>query len=519
MTAAGKLRAEKVKKFIRLLKHTKGKWAGVPFDLLAWEDEIIEAVFGTLKKDGTRRYNTAYVEIPKKNGKSELAAAIALYMLCADEEWAAEVYGCAAERQQASLVFDVAVDMVDQCPKLRESIRPVLSVKRLVYLPTKSFYQVCSAEAYTKHGLNVHACIFDELHAQPNRSLYDVMTKESGAARTQPLNFVITTAGDDPDRQTIGWEIHQKSLDVLSGVKKIPNWYAKIYGVGEDEDWTDEANWIKANPAVGHNLNMEAFRASFIEAQQSEADERFFRQMRLNQWVKTRAAKWISQEVWDNNAGLVVPEQLEGRKCYGGLDLSSKRDITAFVLVFPPDGEEEQYIVLPYMWIPEDNMRERVEKDRVAYDEWVRNGYMQVTPGNVIDYKYIQKQVIDLRDKYEILEIGYDPWNAQQTATELTDEGLEMVEVRQGYKSMSPPMRELEALLHGKRMNVGLNPVMRWMFGNLEVRIDENDNIRPIKGKSTERIDGIVALINAMNRVIAGVDTTSVYEERGILSL
>ena len=269
----GQLKAKKAIDFIQYLKHTKGIWKGVQFDLLDWQNEIIENIYGTLKPDGNRLYNTAYVELPKKNGKSELGAAVALNLTCADDEWAAEVYGCASERQQASIIFDVAVDMVDQEPELRKVIKPILSVKRLVYLPTKSFYQVCSSEAFSKHGLNVHACIFDELHAQPNRDLWDVMTKYAGDARMQPLNFVMTTAGDDPDRSSIGWEIHQKSLDVISGVKKIPNWYAKIYGVDEEADWTDEANWIKANPSIGHNLRMETFRAAFIEAQQSEADE------------------------------------------------------------------------------------------------------------------------------------------------------------------------------------------------------------------------------------------------------
>lgn len=508
-------KAKRAVDFIECLKHTKGVWHAVPFDLLDWQREIISDIFGTVKPDGYRLYNTAYIEIPKKNGKSELGAAVALKLLCADDEWAAEVYGCASDREQASIIFDVAVDMVDQEPELRKVVKPILSVKRLIYKPTGSFYHVCSSEAFSKHGLNVHACIFDELHAQPNRALWDVMTKYAGDARTQPLTFAMTTAGDDPDRESIGWEIHQKSVDVLNGTKVIPNWYAKIYGVGEDADWTDEANWIKANPSIGNNLKIETFRAAFIEASQSEADERSFRQLRLNQWVKTKAAKWVSLDVWDKNAGLVVPERLKGRKCYGGLDLSSKRDITAFVLIFPPTEEDDKYSILPFMWIPEDNMKDRVERDHVAYDKWVANRFIQTTPGNVIDYKFIQQQIIELRDKYEILEIGYDPWNAQQTATELTDAGLEMVEVRQGYKSMSPPMREMEALLYGHQFNTGCNPVMRWMWGNLEVRIDENDNIRPIKGKATERIDGVVAMINAMNRVIAAIDTTSIYETTG----
>ena len=519
-TKAGQAKADKAIRFIQLLRHTKGIWHGVPFKLLDWQKEIISDIFGTLKKDGTRQYQTAYVERPKKNGKSEIGAAIALDLLAADDEWAAEVYGCASDRAPASLVFDVAVDMVDQDPELRKVIKPILSIKRMVYTPTNSFYQVCSSEAFSKHGLNPHGVIFDELHAQPNRALWDVMTKYAGDARVQPLTFAITTAGDDPDRTSIGWEIHQKSLDVLSGVKIIPEWYAKIYGVGEDEDWTDEANWIKANPSIGHNLKIETFRAAFNEARQCEADERAFRQLRLNQWVKTKAAKWVSLDVWDSNfTGFINREKLKGRKCYGGLDLSSKRDITAFVLIFPPEDDSGQYIVLPTMWIPEANMKERVERDHVAYDQWVRQGDLKVTPGNVIDYRFIQSEIMKMRDEFEILEIGYDPWNAMQTAVELTDAGLEMVEVRQGYKSMSPPMRELEALLYAKKVNQGNHPIMRWMWGNLEVRQDENDNIRPVKGKATDRIDGVVAMINAMNRVIAGEDKTSIYEERGLITV
>ncbi len=523
----GKQKAQHAVDFINCLKHTKGIWHGVDFSLLPWQEEIIRDVFGTLKPDGFRRYNTAYVEIPKKNGKSELAAAVALYLLCADGEWAAEVYGCASDRGQASIVFDVAVDMVDQNADLRKVVKPILSVKRLVYLPQKSFYQVCSAEAYTKHGLNVHGVVFDELHAQPNRELHDVMTKGSGDARMQPLYFEITTAGDDPDRTSIGWEMHQKAYDILHKIKIIPNFYAKIFGIDEDADWTSENNWIKVNPSLGHNLRIDTLRDAFVEAQQSEADERSFRQLRLNQWVKTKSAKWVRLDIWDKNAGLVIPEDLYGRKCYGGLDLSSKMDLTAFVLIFPPDEEEDEtpeekekrkYIVLPYFWIPEDGLAERVKKDYVPYDKWLRERLIFSTPGNAIDYRFIQKTVIDLKDKFDILEIGFDPWNAQQTATELMDEGLNMVEVRQGYKSMSPPMKDLEALLHAKRLNHGNHPILRWNFGNLEVKLDENDNIRPIKGRASDRIDGIVAMINAMSRVINAEDPTSVYEERGVIS-
>ena len=276
--------------FINCLKHTKGRWRGVPFELLPWRDRIIRDVFGTVKENGYRQYNTAYVEIPKKNGKSELAAGVALYMTCGDGEWGAEVYGCASDRQQASIVFDVAVDMVDQCPALKKRIKPVMSVKRLVYKPTNSFYQVLSAEAYTKHGLNVHAVIFDELHAQPNRELFDVMTKGSGDARTQPLFFLITTAGTD--RHSVCFEQHQKAEDIILGRKIDPTFYPVIYGAGDEEDWSSEAVWYQANPSLGHTIDIEKVRNAYLSARDNPAEENIFRQLRLNQWVK-QAVRWM----------------------------------------------------------------------------------------------------------------------------------------------------------------------------------------------------------------------------------
>ena len=263
-------KADHAVNFINCLKHTKGKWRGVPFELLSWQDEIIRTLFGTVKENGYRQYNTCYCEIPKKNGKSELAAAIALYMTCGDGEWGAEVYGCASDRQQASIVFDVAVDMVDQCPALKKRIKPVMSVKRLVYKPTNSFYQVLSAEAYTKHGLNVHAVIFDELHAQPNRELFDVMTKGSGDARTQPLYFLITTAGTD--RNSICFEQHQKAVDIIEGRKIDPTFYPVIYGASDEDDWTSEATWYKANPSLGEIIDIEKVRNAYISARENAAE-------------------------------------------------------------------------------------------------------------------------------------------------------------------------------------------------------------------------------------------------------
>lgn len=528
--------------FINQLKHTKGKWHGVNFDLLPWQRDPIRDIFGTLKSDGYRQYNTAYLEMPKKNGKSELGAAVALLMTCGDGEQAAEVYGCASDRAQASIVFDVAVDMVEQCPALKKRIKPVLSMKRLVYLPTRSFYQVCSSEAYSKHGLNVHACVFDELHAQPNRDLFDVMTKGSGDARTQPLFFVITTAGDDPDRKSIGWEIHKKAADILTGTKIDPTWYVSIYGVDPDENriykgrewetcmdllaqdrdkerWRVPEIWSKVNPSIGVTFGKDKVIEMYQSAEGNEADERSFRWLRLNEWTKYGAAKWLGVNVWDeSSSGIIDPERLAGRLCYGGLDLSSKTDITALALYFPAT-ETEKAAVLPTMWIPEETVNERFKKDKVNYPAWVKHGFIKTTPGNVIDQQFIRAEINRLKGMFDIREIGFDPWNANQIAIDLIDDGITMVEVRQGFKTMSPAMKELQKLLVGKELEHGGNPVLRWMFGNLAVKQDENDNIRPVKDKSTERIDGIVALINALARAILHEDETSVYQERGLLSL
>lgn len=509
-------KAEHAVNFINCLKHTKGRWRGVPFELLPWQDTIIREVFGTVKDNGYRQYNTAYVEIPKKNGKSELAAAVALYMTCGDGEWGAEVYGCASDRQQASIVFDVAVDMVDQCPALKKRIKPVMSVKRLVYKPTNSFYQVLSAEAYTKHGLNVHAVIFDELHAQPNRELFDVMTKGSGDARTQPLFFLITTAGND--RNSVCFEQHQKAEDIILGRKIDSAFYPVIYGAKDDADWSSEKVWYQANPSLGYTIDIEKVRNAYLSARDNPAEENIFRQLRLNQWVK-QSTRWMQMEKWDACDFAVDEAELIGRECYGGLDLSSSTDITAFVLIFPPRTEEEKYIILPYFWIPEENMRLRVRRDHVPYDTWEQQGFLKTTEGNVIHYGFIERFIDDLGKKFHIKEIAFDRWGAVQMVQNLEGLGFTVVPFGQGFKDMSPPSKELMKLTLEKKLAHGGHPVLRWMMDNIFIRQDPAGNIKPDKEKSTEKIDGAVAAIMALDRSIrnGGNSSGSVYDDRGIL--
>ena len=504
--------------FIENLCHTKGTWAGKPFELIDWQEQIIRDLFGTLKPNGYWQFNTAYIEIPKKQGKSELAAAVALLLTCGDGEERAEVYGCAADRQQAAIVFDVAADMVRMCPALSKRVKILASQKRLIYTPTNSFYQVLSAEAYSKHGFNIHGVVFDELHTQPNRKLFDVMTKGSGDARMQPLYFLITTAGTDT--HSICYETHQKAKDIIEGRKIDPTFYPVIYGADESDDWTDPKVWKKANPSLDITVGIDKVKAACDSAKQNPGEENAFRQLRLNQWVK-QAVRWMPMEKWDNCAFTVDEDELEGRVCYGGLDLSSTTDITAFVLVFPPLDEEDKYIILPYFWIPEDNLTLRVNRDHVPYDVWERQGYLQTTEGNVVHYGFIEQFIERLGERFNIREIAFDRWGAVQMVQNLEGMGFTVVPFGQGFKDMSPPTKELMKLVLEQKIAHGGHPVLRWNMDNIYIRTDPAGNIKADKEKSTEKIDGAVATIMALDCAIrCGNDRgASVYDERGLLFL
>ena len=513
-----KVKADYAVQFIQCLKHTKGTWAGKPFELIDWQERIIRDVFGILKPDGYRQFTTAYIEIPKKQGKSELAAAVALLLCCGDGEERAEVYGCAADRQQASIVFEVAADMVRMCPALNKRVKILASQKRLIYLPTNSFYQVLSADAYSKHGFNVSGVIFDELHTQPNRKLFDVMTKGSGDARMQPLYFLITTAGTDT--HSICYETHQKAKDILEGRKIDTTFYPVIYGADESEDWTDPKVWKKANPSLGITVPIEKVKDACNSARQNPGEENSFRQLRLNQWVK-QSVRWMPMEKWDACAFPVSAGDLEGRVCYGGLDLSSTTDITAFVLVFPPLDEDDKFQILSFFWIPEENLELRVRRDHVPYDVWERQGYLKTTEGNVVHYGFIETFIESLGERYHIREIAFDRWGAVQMVQNLEGMGFTVVPFGQGFKDMSPPTKELMKLTLEQKIAHGGQPVLRWMMDNIFIKTDPAGNIKPDKEKSTEKIDGVVATVMALDRAIrcGNESSESVYDGRGILLL
>jgi phage terminase large subunit-like protein len=497
--------------FERLLHHVKGEWSGEPFRLQGWQRTMISELFGWKRQDGTRRYRRAYIEIPRKNGKSTLAAGIGLLLLFADNEPGAEIYSAAADRDQAAIVFDVAKQMVEGSPQLQ---RLAEVFKRAITVPSAAAtYRVLSADAFTKHGLNAHGIVFDELHAQPNRELWDVLSTATGARR-QPMLVAITTAGYD--RESICWEQHEYARQIIAGLIEDPAFYGYIAAAEETDDWTDPAIWAKANPGLGVSVKLEYLETECRRAQNSPAYQNTFRRLHLNQWTQ-QETRWLDLAAWDRCGQAVDAAELAGRRCYAGLDLASTTDIAALSLVFPPSEPEEPYQVLPFFWVPAENLVERGRRDRVSYDGWVRQGLITATPGNVIDYETIRTAIERLGERYDIGDVAFDRWGAVQMSQQLEGAGFTMVAMGQGMQSMSPPTKELLRLVLDGRLAHGGNPVLRWMADNLVVQTDPAGNIKPNKAKSTARIDGMVALIMALDRATRhGAAARSVYEGRGL---
>ena len=515
-----KAKADKAVNFIKRLRHTKGKWAGVPFTLLPWqEDEIIRPLFGTVKENGARQYRFCYVFVPKKQGKSEIAAAIANLLLFADGEMSGEVYGAASDREQASLVFDVAAQMVRQEPALQKRCKIVDSRKRIIVHKTNSVYVALSKETCTKHGLNPSAVIIDELHAHPNRELYDVLVEGTDVARAQQLVFIITTAGIH-DVHSIGWEIHEYARQVKEGIIEDPTFLPIIYGASEDDDWEDEEVWKKVNPSFGHIFDIQNFRDHYRQVINNPVLQNNFRRFRLNQWVG-QVNRYFPMDNCDACGKVKFEsEDLVKRICYGGLDLSSTTDLTAFLLVFPPQEKGEKWKTIAKFYIPKDTMLERSKQDKIPYQIWEQAGYITATPGNVVDYDFIKRDIINASKIYNLKEVAYDPWGAVQLATKLQEEdGITMVEHRQGFKSMSPPTKDCHKMILGGEIAHNGHPVLRWCADNFVAKIDAAENVKPDKEKATQRIDGVVALVMALGRAILHHNKKSVYEDRGLIVL
>ena len=499
--------------FVRFLTHGIGQWEGQPFELLPWQRSILREVFGRKRPDGTRQYRRVYIEVPRKNGKSIFGSGIALYLLASDGEAGAQVYSAACDRDQARIVFDGARGMVQRSPELSKRI--LCHRRQMTYHQAASFYRTLSADAYRHHGLNAHGIIFDELHAQPNRELWDVLTTSTGARR-QPLTIAITTAGYD--QLSICWEQHEYARKVAEEIIEDDSFLGVIFGAEKDDDWTDPVVWAKANPSLGVTIQADELATECERAKNSPAYQNTFRRLRLNQWTAQRD-RWLNMDRWDACGDPVPLDELRGRRCFGGLDMATTEDLASFVLVFPPLDPDDPYDVLSFFWIPEDTIAERVRRAGVKYQVWLDQRHIKATGGDTIDYRTILAQIDQLRGEYDLQRIAFDLWGSTIIANELDDMKVERVKFRQGMISMSPPTRELLRLVCDRKIRHGGNPVLRWCADNMVVRTDSAGNAMPDKKRSSEKIDGMVALIMALDCAIRQPTAPLPLYDNGVMEL
>lgn len=549
---------------------------GKPFRLYQWQRDTIMEFYSTMVPESgtgegeaelTRQYWYLYLEISKKNGKSELAAALGIYHLIGDGELNAEVYICAADKDNASIVFNAAVFMLTSAAwtaKMiaRGELKIVESQKRIMYrrrvrtgnggykwVPIGEM-RVLSSEAYSKHGYKPSCVIFDELHAQPNRDLWDIMTAGAGSGRRQPAWIVLTTAGDDPDRTSIGWEIHEKAVAVRDArqlrriqakggdprtvlslrhveesdlaeaeaallERDLPNWLPVLYGLtamfGDDPDdladidiW-DENLWCMCNPSLGKHLRLRNIQMEAKEARQSEAAEKLFRWLRLNQWISVKAVGWISLALYDKTQWGPSKraeraewlDRLRGLTCYGGVDLSTSKDLTAFVLLFPPQPGLDSAVLWPFIWRPRGTAEEAERRDHVPYRDWERAGFLEMCEGDIIDYSMVEERIRWAKQTFDLKMVGFDPY-LSRTITQRLSPIVDIIEIPQDLKNMSPAMKEIEDMMTRHQLLHVHNTCFRWTFGNVRNYVDGNGNCKPVKNKSTGRIDPAVASIIVM---------------------
>jgi phage terminase large subunit-like protein len=545
--------------FCTFLRQSQGRWAGQPFEPAPWQrEDLLEPLFGWMRPDGTRRFRISYTFLAKKNGKSTLASGIGLYMLAGDGEMGAKIYSAATDREQASIVHAEAMNMVDASPALSRELVVNRSSRVIAYPATQSVYKAMSAEAANKEGLNAHAVIVDELHVWRGRVLWDCL-RWAFAARTQPLLFIITTAGDDPN--SVCYEQHQYAESILKGEiagEDAQRYFAYIRAAGEKDDIDDPATWHKANPALGEIIKIEDFRCDLLEAKKSPSSLSAFKRYRLNIWI-TSSSPAINAEDWKACAAEFDEESLRGRDCVAALDLSQKNDMSALDLVFPDGVEEERepklfeeppksaeemdqdadpevesaiekalrcrlrFKVLPYFWMPEDTINSTTNINAPKYRDWLAQGFLEQTPGGEVDYAYIRRRIVALKKKFNIVAIVYDPTFAAPITQDLDNRhGIRRIEFPQTVTYYAAPCVLLEQSVMAHRLQHPNHPILNWHAGNLAFRSNVNNYKRPVKpdDKNPRKIDGMVSLIQGLygagNPAIVG-ESTSVYSERGLL--
>ncbi|WP_304581535.1 terminase large subunit [uncultured Alistipes sp.] len=498
-------------RFIEKLKHTKGEWAGQRFRLESWQQFVLWNIFGWKNADGTRRFRYAYIEIARKNGKTALSAGIGLYMLFADGESRPEVYSAATVKDQAKICFSDAAEIV-KATDLKNYLTPYRN--SIVYELKGGTMKPLSSDYGTHDGLNPSCGIIDEFHAHKDSGMFDVI-KSAFGARRQPLMFIITTAGFD--KSGVCYAYRENIIKVLRGVNEDDSLFGIIYTLDDKSEWDDPKMWIKANPNLGVSLSADYLADQVKDAKNRPEAVRNVMTKNVDLWVDAERT-WILDDVWQKCIGTTDPADLKGCACWGGLDLSNVSDITAYVLLF---HENDRFQLLPHFWIPEEKMLEKIRKENINYDKWAAEGYVTVTPGNVIDYDFVKADILRIVADYDLRTSAYDRWNSSQTIIDLQNEGMECNPFGQGYGSMSAPTKEFEKLvLTGKIEHFG-NPVLRWMLASTLVKTDPAGNIKPDKEKSTQKIDGIVASIMALGEWMTAQanDESNPYENRGLLSL
>ena len=504
--------ADRVVYFIEThIRHLKGELGGKLFKLEPFQKTIVRELFGWKYRDSDlRRFRTAYICLPRKNGKSTLISAIALYMTLADNEPSAECYVAAGDRQQAGIIFEVASGMVRADKQLANNLQ--VFKNSIIHEKSSSSFKAISSEASTKYGYNCSFIAMDEFFIQKDSTLWDALTTSVGSRR-QPLTMAITTAGYN--RESICYKTEEYGRKVSEGIIKDESFYYVKYYCDLETDWTTEEALIKANPG----LEAGVVKLDYLKREQQKAIklpsyENTFRMLHLNQWMSS-ASKWLSDQQWmECNKAPIHLEDYKGMTAYAGLDLASVRDVSAFVLIIP---EDERLTVIPYFFAPKENAYVRSRRDQVDYLGWSKEGLMDLTPGDVTDYNYIKEKIKELAEVVNIKEIAYDRWNSSQLVIDLVNDGLPLAPFGQGFASMSAPTKQLEKLVLAKEINHGGNKVLRWMCSNLAMKSDPAGNIKMDKSKSSEKIDGMISLVMALGCYMNDDSDDSSYDDRGIL--
>ena len=502
--------AQRAISFIERLKHTKGQWAGLRFKLEPWQQFIIWNIFGWKMADGTRRFRYAYVEIARKNGKTALSAGIGLYMLFADGESRPEVYSAATVKDQARICFSDAVEIV-KATDLKNYLTPYRN--SIVYELKGGMMKPLSSDYGTHDGLNPSCGIIDEFHAHKDSGMFDVI-KSAFGARKQPLMFIITTAGFN--KAGACYAYRDNVIKILRGINEDDTLFGIIYTMDANEEWDNPQMWIKSNPNLGVSLFPNYLEDQVNDAKNRPEAVRNVMTKNVNLWVDAEKT-WILDDAWMKCVGTTEIEDLRGCECWGGLDLSNVSDITAFVLIF---HENDKFQLLPFFWIPEEKMLEKIRKENINYDLWVKAGFVKVTSGNVLDYEFVKADILQIVEIYDLQSSAYDRWNSSQTIIDLQNEGMECNPFGQGYGSMSAPSKEFEKLVLSEKIEHFGNPVLRWMLSSTLIKTDPAGNIKPNKEKSVQKIDGIVASIMALGEWMTAQaeDDNDPYSKRGMLS-